>query len=271
MTDSRFDRNVFQPRAIWLATLVLGFVFAGLSATALGQSSEASDGEPQVEAPEGAKTAATGTDDADTDASDDEASGGDEGKKDDAHAGHGPPHNPNDLSHKNGTDGMEQLLSLDARFELSVATLAIFLVLLAILGKFAWAPLMKALDDREASVAALVEEARQNAEKSRQQLAEYEAKLSRAHQEAADVMEEAKRDATQTAERIVADAQAAAEKERERAVADITTAKNAALGELAEKSVDLAMGLAGNICRKQLQRDDHADLIREAVDRFSNN
>jgi F-type H+-transporting ATPase subunit b len=69
-------------------------------------------------------------------------------------------------------------------------------------------------------------------------------------------------------ERILADAQAAARLERQRAVEDITAAKNVALQEMTQKSVDLAVALAGRLVRRNLSGEDHAQLVREVLDQF---
>ena len=55
-------------------------------------------------------------------------------------------------------------------------------------------------------------------------------------------------------------------RERERSVAEIEQAKNVALGEIAAKSVDVAMGLAGKIVRRQITGEDQKSLLREAVE-----
>jgi F-type H+-transporting ATPase subunit b len=69
-------------------------------------------------------------------------------------------------------------------------------------------------------------------------------------------------------ERIVEEARASAEAERKRAVADIESAKKVALDDLTQKSVDMAIAIASRIARKEIKPDQHASLIREALDRF---
>ena len=68
---------------------------------------------------------------------------------------------------------------------------------------------------------------------------------------------------------IVAEAQAAAAKERDRAVADIHAAKNQALQEIAQKSVNTAISLASNIIRREVKPEDHDKLIHESLQKFS--
>jgi F-type H+-transporting ATPase subunit b len=79
---------------------------------------------------------------------------------------------------------------------------------------------------------------------------------------------QAQKDAEKAGERIQAEAEATAERERSRALADIQAAKTAALDEMAQKSVDMAVTLAGRIIQKQLSAKDHAQLINEAIEQF---
>ena len=82
------------------------------------------------------------------------------------------------------------------------------------------------------------------------------------------IIAKSQEDAQKAADTILAEAQEAAQRQRDRALADIETAKNVALGEVAEKSVDIALGLAGNIVRRQLTAEEHSELIRETLDKF---
>jgi F-type H+-transporting ATPase subunit b len=67
----------------------------------------------------------------------------------------------------------------------------------------------------------------------------------------------------------MAEARELAQKERERAVADITTAKNQALSEIAQKSVSTAVSLAGSIIRREVKPQDHEALINDALGQFT--
>lgn len=152
--------------------------------------------------------------------------------------------------------------------DLSLATFVVFLVLLAILWKFAWGPIVAALERREELVANHIREAERNHEQARLLLAEYEKKLASAANEVRELLEEARRDAEHTKQEILAEAKAAAETEKARALRDIDQAADAAMESLRERSVELAVELAGKIVQAQLTRDDHARLIAEAMAKF---
>ena len=191
-----------------------------------------------------------------------------EGKGDSHEKGHAHA-DPHDLAHANG--GKKISDPDEIKGDSTVATFVIFLLLLAILTKFAWKPIAHGLEAREKGIEDKIEQARVAAEKATEQLKEYEARLTAATQEAQQIVGEARKTAESQKEKILAEAQALAQREREKAVADITTAKNLALREIAEKSVDTAIGLARNIIRREVRPGDHEQLIKDALKQFPNN
>jgi F-type H+-transporting ATPase subunit b len=179
---------------------------------------------------------------------------------------HGDPY---DLAHANGGKKIND--PDEIKGDSTVATFVIFLLLLAVLTKFAWKPIAHGLEAREKGIEDKIEQARVAAEKATEQLREYEARLASATQEAQQIVGEARKTAETAKEKILGEAQALAQREREKAVADITTAKNQALREIAEKSVDTAIGLARNIIRREVRPGDHEQLIQDALKQFPNN
>lgn len=152
--------------------------------------------------------------------------------------------------------------------DLAFFTVIVFVLTLLVLWKFAWKPISEGLSKREQSISDAIEQSRIDAEKAKQTLVEYEAKLAAAAEEAKALLTEARQEAEHAKERIVAEAREAAERERVRAIADIGAAKDQAVRELAERSVDSAVALAGNLIRQEITPDKHSQLIQESLDRF---
>ncbi|MGI8978797.1 MAG: F0F1 ATP synthase subunit B [Pirellulaceae bacterium] len=194
-----------------------------------------------------------------------------EGKTESHDKGHGEKghHDPTDLGPANASRNIAS--PDDFKADAAIATLVIFLLLMAILTKFAWKPIAHGLEAREKGILDKIEQARVAAEKATAQLHEYEARLAAATQEAQQIVGEARKTAETAKEKILGEAQALAQREREKAVADITVAKNQALREIAEKSVDTAIGLARNIIRREVRPGDHEQLIQDALKQFPNN
>ncbi len=158
---------------------------------------------------------------------------------------------------------------LQFRIDTLLFSLLIFVILLIVLLKYAWKPIIEGLDAREKSIADEIQNARIANEQAQAKLASYEEKIASVKDEAAAVIAEAKVDATAAKERIMAEAAAEAQRTRERALAEIHTAKDAAVRELAESSVDSAVSLAGSIVGRSLDKADHATLIEKSIEQFN--
>jgi F-type H+-transporting ATPase subunit b len=182
--------------------------------------------------------------------------------------GHAAGHDDTDLSHGNAGPGLSA--PTEWRFDLALFTFVVFLVLLAVLTKFAWGPIATALQRREETIARQIDEARLASEKGAMLLREYEARLAAATDEARNIVAGARKDAELAKDRIVAEARDAAGRERERAVADINVAKNQALDEIAQRSVQTAVSLAGQLIRREVRPQEHEALIGDAISKFHN-
>jgi len=176
-----------------------------------------------------------------------------------------------ELAHAAETDpshftGSSDPLSVDP--DLAIWTVVVFIVLLVVLKKFAWGPILHGLETREKSIADHIAQAERNHQEARALLAQYEQKLAAAANEVRELMEEARRDAEHARQAILAEAKAGADAEKARALRDIEAAADAALESLAERSAQLAVDLAGKILQAKLSAADHARLIQEAMARF---
>ena len=76
-----------------------------------------------------------------------------------------------------------------------IFTLIIFGLVIIVLGKFAWRPLLKVLHERERSIRESLESARNERKQAEKLLEEYKAQLDRARQEATLIVDEGRRDA----------------------------------------------------------------------------
>ena len=152
--------------------------------------------------------------------------------------------------------------------DLAIWTAVVFVVLFLVLAKFAWKPIAHALEQRERAIEANIAKAEGAAAEARSMLADYEKKLAGASDEVRAMLEEARRDAEHTKQEIMAEARVAAREEHDRVMRDINTAKDQALKELAERSTNIAVDLAGKIVQAQLSKADHAVLVQDAMTRM---
>ena len=149
--------------------------------------------------------------------------------------------------------------------DLAIWTLAIFLVLLLLLTKFAWKPIMAGLEKREEGIARQIAETKAANEEAKRMLASYERRLAEAADEVRGMLDEARRDADSTRQTIVAEARKAADEEKSRAKYEISLAKDDALAQIAEKAGHLAVEVAGKFLREKLGAEDQSRLVRESV------
>jgi F-type H+-transporting ATPase subunit b len=153
--------------------------------------------------------------------------------------------------------------------DLAIWTLVVFVILFVVLSKFAWPQIAAALDERERGIADNIAAAAAKNEEARRLLAAHEAKLAAAASEVRELLEEARRDAEQTKNRIVAEAKQAAQEESARAIREVEFAKDTAMQELAVTSANLAIDLAGKVVHEMLSKEKQAQLVREAIGKLA--
>lgn len=147
----------------------------------------------------------------------------------------------------------------------AIWTVVIFVLVLVVLGKFAWGPILKALQEREDFIHNSLEDARENREASEAKLKEYSDKLQTAREDASAIVEEGRRDAVVLKEKINADAKVEAEALIERAKREISIATETAVKELYGLSAKIATDAAARIIRKELSPSDHERLVAESI------
>jgi F-type H+-transporting ATPase subunit b len=155
------------------------------------------------------------------------------------------------------------------RGDLTIWTAVVFLVVLAILWRFAWGPIAQGLTKREQEIASQIAEAHRSNEEAKQLLADYEKKLADSKQEVHGILEQGRRHAEEIGRQMIDRAKEDAAAERERALQQIEAATAGALKELAQRSATLATELAGKILGARLNPQDHARLVAEAVTKFA--
>ncbi len=166
-----------------------------------------------------------------------------------------------------GSDGHGETVGPPLKFtaDLALWSLIVFVLLLVVLKKVAWGPMIEGLDKRESGIRAAIAEAEENQRKSQALLADYEAKLRDAEQTVAEMVAEAKRDAERTSQDIVAKAEADVESMRERAAEEIGRAKDAALAEVFG-AVNSRIALATErVLGRAIRGEDQERLVEEAL------
>jgi F-type H+-transporting ATPase subunit b len=144
-------------------------------------------------------------------------------------------------------------------------TVVIFVLVLVVLGKFAWGPILKSLQARESYILESLERAKRERDEAAVRLKEYEDKLAQARTEVTALVEEGRRDVEVVKKKILEEARQEAEKERERTRREIQIATDTATKQLYSLAAHLATDMAGRIIRKELNAQDHERLIAESI------
>lgn len=161
---------------------------------------------------------------------------------------------------------METLVAVDPG--LYFWTTFTFLALVWLLKAFAWTPLLKALEERRATIEKSVEDAKKAT-----------AELQRVQEESARLLSEARSEAAGIVTRSRADADRFREEMRKKAVEDAAViVKNAekeiqletarAVAQLRTEAVDLSVAIASKLLRKNISPADNDALIQDAIGQF---
>ena len=113
-----------------------------------------------------------------------------------------------------------------------------------------------------------IAQAKRANEEAKRLLAQYEEKLARSEDEVRGILDQAKRDAQKISQQIVDKAHRRPRTTSSERLRRSSVATNSALKELAERSAALAVDLAGQIVKRNLDSDADARLIQEAVAGF---
>jgi F-type H+-transporting ATPase subunit b len=148
---------------------------------------------------------------------------------------------------------------------LFIWTIVTFLVLLALLAKFAWRPLLEALDKRQESIRKSLDDARRAQQE-----------LERLQQESAQIVREARVEADAIIGRSRADAERLREEIRQKAREEsdgiirnaerqIQLETTRALQQIRHEAVDLSVMIASKIIQRNLSKEDNERLIDDAL------
>lgn len=140
-----------------------------------------------------------------------------------------------------------------------------FLVLVWILKKFAWKPLMGVMEKRRQFIEenlANAEHERKEAERIRQ---EYQEEMLKARQEAQAIIEKATKNSEERATEILAEARMETEKMKQAALADIERERDKAIADVRAQVVDMSIAVAEKIIQQKLDMTGQEALIEQFI------
>ncbi|MBK8398216.1 MAG: F0F1 ATP synthase subunit B [Leptospiraceae bacterium] len=154
---------------------------------------------------------------------------------------------------------------LDVNPGLLIWTLITFLIVVFILKKFAWGPIIHALDERAEKIHGDIEKADKIRKDAEGLLASYNEKLTAARDEAIAIVNEANADATRLKAKTLQDTQDEIKSLKEQSLKDIELAKVKAVQEIQTQIVDLSITIAGQILQTKLKPEEHAKYVQDEI------
>ena len=148
---------------------------------------------------------------------------------------------------------------------LYIWTIATFLILLALLARFAWRPLLDALEKRQDVIRKSLDDARQARQELEQVKTEAAKLLSEARSEANDIVSRTRSDAARFADEMKQKARTDADalvKHAERQI-EMQTAR--AMESIRRECVDLSVAIASKILRRSISKEDNERLIDDTL------
>jgi F-type H+-transporting ATPase subunit b len=159
--------------------------------------------------------------------------------------------------------GSGSFLSVDTT--LLWSTLVLFVLFAWVLGKFAWGPLLKILDERETGIRDSVESAEKAAAEAKALVAKHQEMLRDAGREREEILARALKEAetvrSDLVEKARSDAEGIVQKTREQ----MQHEKNQAIAELREQVADIAVEAAGKIVRSSLTPEAQKKLVDDYI------
>ena len=148
---------------------------------------------------------------------------------------------------------------------LFIWTIVTFLVLLALLAKYAWRPLLQALDSRQAAIRKSLDDAQQarlELERLQQESVQI---IRKARAEAESIVSESRSDAERIREETKQKARAEGAGLIRNAERQIQLETQRALVQIRKEAVDLSLGIASKLIGRNLSKEDNERLIDEAL------
>ena len=148
---------------------------------------------------------------------------------------------------------------------LYIWTIVTFLILLALLARFAWRPLLDALEQRQEVIRKSLDDARQARQELEQVKSEAARLLSEARAEANGIVSRTRSDAAAFAEELKVKARADADALVKRAEKQIEMQTSRAMENIRRETVELSVAIASKILRRDISKEDNERLMQETL------
>ncbi len=160
----------------------------------------------------------------------------------------------------------EGLLKVDPG--LLLWTIITFVILLLILWKFAWKPIVDALDSRAEKIRSDIDNAERSRHDAEALLDEHKELMNKAKEESSAIIAKGKEEAERIRNDIIEKANKESKEITDRAKKEIEMVKNQALEEIKNEVIVVSSSIATKIISKNINPDDQKSLVEEALNKL---
>ena len=157
----------------------------------------------------------------------------------------------------------------DINTGLSLWALIVFLILLGLLAKFAWGPILKALEAREQNIQSSIDDAARLRREASDALDRHRLQLHEARHEARHIIAEAKEAAARLGSEMEAKAREESAAIVQRARREIEVERDAVLEAIRKETVGLALAAASRLVRQRLDAPEDRALVNDYLSSLS--
>lgn len=149
----------------------------------------------------------------------------------------------------------------------STWTLVIFLLLLGVLAKWAFPPILGYAQAREDRIQESLDEAKAAREEAQKALEEQRRELAQARDESQAIIAQGKQDAEKVRQELLAKAKAEQQDVVDRAKQEIEREREQALESLRREAVELSVAAASHLMGKRMDAEEDRRVVRDFLDR----
>lgn len=143
-----------------------------------------------------------------------------------------------------------------------------FFILVAILAKFAFKPLVGVMEARRKKIEGDLANVQATLDSAEATKKEYEAQLANARKEAQAIVEKAAQLAERNTQAQIKELKEQLVREKEEARNEIAREQAKAMEKMREDMISLSMAIAGKIVAKNMDSQANVDLVKEAIEKL---
>lgn len=154
---------------------------------------------------------------------------------------------------------------------LIIWTIVTFIVLLIVLKKVAWKPILTALDQRESAIKESLEKAEIAKSEAQKVLDENQANLAKAEEESKKIIEQSRAYAEKLKNQMMQESKEQAQKIVADASEEIERKKEAAFNELKNQIADIAVQAAEKIIKENVNKEVNKKIVNDYISEITKN